>query len=40
MATKVVSITVFFYVKKLILRKENINKFRKCLLKAYTLYTF
>ena len=40
MATKMVSTTVFLPVKKLFLRNENLNKFRKCLLKAYTLSTF
>ena len=30
----------FFPIKKLFLQNENLNKFRKCLLKAYILQTF
>ena len=37
-ATKMISAVVFFLVKKLFLRNINLDKFRKCLLKAYTLY--
>ena len=39
MATEMVSVNVFSY-KVLFLRNKNLNKFRKCLLKAYILHTF
>ena len=34
-----VFITGFFPIKKLFLQIKNLNKFRKCLLKAYILHT-
>ena len=40
MGTKMFSTTVFFPAKKLFLRKENLDKFHKYLLKAYTVYAF
>ena len=39
-ATEMVSTTFFFSVKKLFLWKENLTKFHKYLLKAYTMHTF
>ena len=39
MATEMVPITVFSY-KKLFLGNKNLNKFCRCLLKAYIFYTF
>ena len=38
MATEMFPITVF--LKKLFLRNKNLDKFRRCLLKAYILHTF
>ena len=40
MATKMVSTTVFFPVKKLFLQNENLNKFRTCLLIFSILFKF
>ena len=39
MATDMVSTMALFPIKKLFLRNENLNKFCRCLLKSYSLYT-
>ena len=40
MPTNMASTMVFFPLKKYFWRSENLDQFRKCLLKAYTHYTF